>query len=98
MKLKEIPYGSRVSYKELACLIGNESAARAVGTAMKKNPVPIIIPCHRVVSSKLNFLGGFSAYEGTKLKEKLLKLENVNKNSINTYLNKNSFELNICIC
>ena len=56
--LRQIKFGATISYKEQAKMINKPKAYRAVGTANGKNPIPIIIPCHRVVSS--NGLGGFS--------------------------------------
>jgi O-6-methylguanine DNA methyltransferase len=70
--LQEIPLGNVVTYQELACLIGNPKAARAVGSALNKNPLPFIIPCHRVVSKK-DSIGGF-AYP-LELKKLLLNFE-----------------------
>ena len=70
--LLEIPYGQTSSYKQIANLIGNPKAVRAVGTACGNNPFLIIIPCHRIVKSD-GSLGGF-AY-GSEVKKKLLKLE-----------------------
>lgn len=67
-----IPYGCTKTYKEIAERIGNSSAQRAVGLANNKNPIPIFIPCHRVISSD-GSLNGYSG--GVKLKEKLLKIE-----------------------
>jgi methylated-DNA-[protein]-cysteine S-methyltransferase len=67
-----IPYGETRSYAQLAGQLGQDKAARAVGQALSKNPLPIIIPCHRVVNSD-GRLGGFSA--GLKLKKYLLCLE-----------------------
>lgn len=67
-----IPYGETISYGELAKRIGNPKASRAVGLANGSNPIPIIIPCHRVIGSngKLTGYGG-----GLPIKEKLLALE-----------------------
>ncbi|MDA3847365.1 MAG: methylated-DNA--[protein]-cysteine S-methyltransferase [Vallitaleaceae bacterium] len=71
-KLITIPYGEVRSYKEIAIMIGNEKASRAVGMANGKNPIPIIIPCHRVIGSN----GGLTGYAfGLAIKEKLLGLE-----------------------
>ncbi|MBF0488697.1 MAG: methylated-DNA--[protein]-cysteine S-methyltransferase [Nitrospirae bacterium] len=70
--LREIPYGVTCSYKELAERAGSPSAARAVGQAMSHNPIPIILPCHRVIASD-GSLGGYSG--GVAIKEKLLALE-----------------------
>lgn len=72
-KLLEIPYGEVKSYSEIAKQIANQNAARAVGNACNKNPIMIVIPCHRVVSKTGN-LGGF-AY-GNLVKQRLLELEN----------------------
>ncbi len=68
----KIPYGEVRSYGWLAQRLGNPRAARAVGNALARNPIPIIIPCHRVVRSNGN-LGGYAL--GTALKKRLLKLE-----------------------
>jgi len=72
--LRKVPYGQTVSYAELAGRAGSPKAARAVGTVMAKNRVPLIIPCHRVVGSG-GHLGGFSAPRGVSLKQELLALE-----------------------
>ena len=71
-ELCEIPYGETISYGELAKRMGNPNASRAVGLANGSNPIPIIIPCHRVIGSngKLTGYGG-----GLPIKEKLLALE-----------------------
>jgi methylated-DNA-[protein]-cysteine S-methyltransferase len=71
-ELSNIPYGATISYGELAKRIGNPNASRAVGLANGSNPIPIIIPCHRVIGSngKLTGYGG-----GLPIKEKLLALE-----------------------
>ena len=68
----KIPYGETRSYKWLASQVGHPKAARAVGQAMAKNPIPIIIPCHRVITSE-GKLGGFRG--GLVLKRHLLELE-----------------------
>lgn len=70
--IKKIPYGKVYSYKEVAKGIGNKNSSRAVGQALKNNPLPIIFPCHRVIKSD-GTLGGFAG--GLKVKENLLKLE-----------------------
>ncbi len=74
--LMTIPYGETASYKKIATLSGNEKASRAVGMANNKNPISIIIPCHRVIGSsgKLVGYGG-----GLEIKEYLLELERKNK-------------------
>jgi methylated-DNA-[protein]-cysteine S-methyltransferase len=71
-RLSEIPFGETISYGELARRIGNPQASRAVGLANGSNPIPIVIPCHRVIGSngKLTGYGG-----GLPIKEKLLALE-----------------------
>jgi methylated-DNA-[protein]-cysteine S-methyltransferase len=70
--LQKIPYGETVSYGQLAKRIGNPTAARAVGLANGSNPIPIIIPCHRVIGSNGD-LTGFGG--GLPIKKKLLALE-----------------------
>lgn len=70
--LIEIPYGETRSYSEIAKAIGNEKACRAVGMANNKNPIPIIIPCHRVIGVNGKLVGYAG---GLDVKEKLLKLE-----------------------
>ena len=70
--LQEIPYGETISYGELAKRVGNPKASRAVGAANGQNPIPIVIPCHRVIGAngKLTGFGG-----GLPTKEALLALE-----------------------
>jgi methylated-DNA-[protein]-cysteine S-methyltransferase len=70
---RRIPYGKTLSYSELAAKAGSPGAARAVGNVMRSNRIPLIIPCHRVVSAC--GLGGYSAPQGLDLKRKLLELE-----------------------
>ncbi len=72
--LLKIPYGKTASYKEVAAMIRQPQASRAIGTACGKNPIPILIPCHRVISSD-GSLGGYSG--GLKIKKALLELEEV---------------------
>lgn len=72
--LQKIGYGEQISYGKLAEKAGSPRAARAVGTVMATNRIPILIPCHRVIASG-GKLGGFSAPQGTSLKEHLLMLE-----------------------
>ena len=72
--LREVPFGSTVSYRDLAMKIHLPDSARAIATAMGKNPIPLIVPCHRVIYSS-GKLGGFSAEGGTALKQKMLDLE-----------------------
>jgi methylated-DNA-[protein]-cysteine S-methyltransferase len=71
---RDITFGQTISYGRLAEMAGRPGAARAVGGVMAKNPLPLIIPCHRVICAN-GSLGGFSAMGGIKLKEKLLRLE-----------------------
>ncbi len=70
--LQGIPYGETRSYGELAIEVGNGKASRAVGSANGKNPIPVIIPCHRVVGSDGD-LTGFGG--GIETKQRLLELE-----------------------
>lgn len=72
--LSEVGYGQIVSYGQLAALSGSPKAARAVGRVMAGNPLPIVIPCHRVMGSS-GALTGYSGGGGTATKEKLLQLE-----------------------
>ena len=72
-ELQNIPYGKTCSYKDIAVAINNEKAVRAVGQANRANPIPIIIPCHRVIG-KNNTLTGYAGNR-TDLKEKLLMIE-----------------------
>lgn len=71
-----IPYGSVRSYGEIAAQTGRPKAARGVGSAMAHNPLPVIIPCHRVVGSSGN-LTGYSAEGGIRSKRWLLHMEGV---------------------
>lgn len=70
--LTKIPYGTARSYGELACDIGKPGAARAVGQANGANPIPIIIPCHRVIAAD-GAIGGYTG--GLAVKAHLLALE-----------------------
>jgi len=74
LKTAAIPYGDLVTHGELAAAVGSPGAARAVGQAMARNPVPIVVPCHRVVAAS-GKLGGFSA--GLEWKRRLLALEGI---------------------
>jgi methylated-DNA-[protein]-cysteine S-methyltransferase len=71
-RLRDIPYGGTISYSELAMRVGNPRAFRAVGLANGQNPIPILIPCHRVIG-KDGTLVGYGG--GLHIKEKLLALE-----------------------
>jgi methylated-DNA-[protein]-cysteine S-methyltransferase len=70
----QIPYGETRTYKEIAVQIGKEHAARAVGRVEATNPIPLIIPCHRVLGSD-GTLHGYGGPGGIKLKAWLLDLE-----------------------
>lgn len=70
--LEEIPYGETKSYKQIAEQIENPKASRAVGMANNKNPIPIIIPCHRVIGTNGNLVGYAL---GLEMKRRLLELE-----------------------
>lgn len=70
--LQNIPYGETRSYKELAVMTGNPKASRAVGNANNRNPIAIIIPCHRVIGHD-GSLRGYAS--GTEIKQKLIALE-----------------------
>lgn len=72
--IRAIPYGEVRSYCDVAAMAGVPRAARAIGGAMAANPVPIIIPCHRVVASN-GRLTGYSAPGGLDVKKLLLKME-----------------------
>jgi len=70
--LQNIPYGETTSYGKLAAIIGNPKASRAVGMANNRNPIPIIVPCHRVIGHD----GSLTGYAGgLELKQELLELE-----------------------
>lgn len=71
---RDIRFGETVSYGRLAEMAGKAGAARTVGNALAKNPLPLIIPCHRVTCAN-GKIGGFSATGGTKLKKRMLELE-----------------------
>lgn len=73
-RLKDVPFGQLVSYGELAAMAGHPRAARAVGTTMARNRIPIIIPCHRVIPSSRK-LGHYTG--GVDIKEQLLALEGI---------------------
>lgn len=71
-ELAAVPYGQTTTYGTLAARVGAPRAARAVGTVMNRNPLPIVLPCHRVVGSN----GSLTGYAGgLELKEQLLRLE-----------------------
>ena len=70
-----IPYGETASYKEIAIKSGNPTGARAVGNANAQNPIPIIIPCHRVIKHN-GSIGGY----GGKIERKIFLLEHEKQN------------------
>lgn len=71
-ELKKIPYSETRTYKELATSLGNPNASRAIGSACSKNPIMIIVPCHRVIGTN----GKLTGYAGgIGVKEKLIELE-----------------------
>lgn len=70
---KQLRYGQTITYANLSKSIGQPTAARAVAQALGQNPIPLVIPCHRVIGS--NGPGGFSAEQGVKLKQKMLEME-----------------------
>lgn len=73
LALVDIPYGKTISYLSLSETLGDTKAIRAVGTANSRNPLPIIIPCHRVIGSD----GSLTGYAlGLEMKRKLLAIEN----------------------
>ncbi len=71
---RDIKFGQTISYSALAKRIGRPNASRAVGSTLAKNPLPLIIPCHRIIRSD-GTLGGFSAPGGIAFKKKMLELE-----------------------
>ena len=71
-ELIKIPFGTTISYKELAVRLGDEKVIRAAASANGANPLPIVIPCHRVIGSNGSLIGYAG---GLKIKEKLLTLE-----------------------
>jgi methylated-DNA-[protein]-cysteine S-methyltransferase len=75
-ELFKIPFGKTVAYKDIAKRIKNPKAVRAVGSANGKNPVCIIIPCHRVIAAD-GSVGGYSG--GLDIKKKLLRLEHIDR-------------------
>jgi len=77
---RNIKYGQVITYADLAQKAKRPKSSRAAGNVLAKNPMPLIIPCHRVIRTDGN-LGGFSALGGTKLKKRLLSHENLNFHS-----------------
>jgi methylated-DNA-[protein]-cysteine S-methyltransferase len=72
LALKEIPYGETRTYKWLADHVGSPKGSRAVGQALSRNPIPVVLPCHRVIESD-GSLGGYSG--GIDIKRRLLDME-----------------------
>jgi methylated-DNA-[protein]-cysteine S-methyltransferase len=75
-RLAKVPFGTTVTYAEIAAAIGKPGGARAVGMANNKNPLPIVVPCHRVIGSNGSMVG-FGA--GIEIKEKLLDIEGIER-------------------
>lgn len=74
--LQDIPYGESRSYKEIAAIVGSPKAVRAIGQANRVNPLPIVIPCHRVIGQDGKLTGYMgNAEEGVAIKRDLLLLE-----------------------
>jgi O-6-methylguanine DNA methyltransferase len=78
--VRKIPAGRTVTYGDLAKDMNRPTAARAVGQALGRNPIPLIIPCHRVLAAR-GKAGGFSAHGGLETKEKMLGIEGVTGSS-----------------
>ncbi len=74
--LQDIPYGETRSYKDIAKAVGNEKASRAVGMANNKNPITVIVPCHRVIGASGKLVGYAG---GLSMKEFLLEMERANR-------------------
>lgn len=80
-QLRRIPRGQVRTYREIAAALGHPTASRAVGNACAKNPVPLLVPCHRVVRSD-GGLGGYSLRGGPRLKRRLLEKEGVDLSAL----------------
>ena len=72
--LRDIPYGETRSYEDIAVAIGNPKAVRAIGQANTRNPILLLVPCHRVIN-KNGTIGGFGC--GVEVKKQLLQLEGI---------------------
>ena len=90
LEVSKIPRGKVLTYKQIAERIGKPNAYRAVGNALAKNPMPIIIPCHRVIKSN-GEIGNYS-FGGKKNKISLLKREGISNEGKNKYRNKSKQE------
>lgn len=71
-----VPYGHTIAYKDIGVMIGNEKGAQAIGQAVGRNPLGIIVPCHRILG-KNGAMTGFSAPGGIETKRRLLTLEGI---------------------
>lgn len=85
--IRNLPFGEILSYRQVAELCGSPRAARAVGGALASNPVPVIIPCHRVVASD-GRLTGFSAPGGVDAKRALLMMEGIEFEGVLVVINQ----------
>jgi len=74
--VREIPFGASTTYGEIAEAIHNPNASRAIGQVLRRNPIPIIIPCHRVLSAD-GTIGGYGGVMGSRRKIALLKHEGI---------------------
>ncbi|MFO1048586.1 MAG: MGMT family protein [Geminicoccaceae bacterium] len=74
LRTRAIPFGRVATYGEIAAALGQPAAGREVGAALGRNPIPLVIPCHRVVAAG-GRLGGFSAAGGRITKRRLLEIE-----------------------
>lgn len=73
-RLRDVEWGRTVTYRDIALSLNRPGSARAIGVIMSKNPIPLIIPCHRVIMAG-GGLGGFSGAGGVEMKKKMLELE-----------------------
>ena len=74
IECRKIRHGQIITYGELAKRAGHPAAARAAGTVLARNPIPLIVPCHRIIRTD-GGLGGFSGFGGLRMKKRLLGLE-----------------------
>ena len=89
----QIPLGQTRSYRWVAQKIGRPKAVRAVGQALKRNPFPLIIPCHRVIKES-GQLGGYSGVGGKRGKKSLLLIEKEIAEYLNGFSRENKIRLN----
>ena len=92
--MRYVPHGNLITYGDLAALFGSRGGARAVGTAMTKNPWPILVPCHRVVAST-GLVGRYSSPGGQYTKSKLLRDEGLEIGENGEYDQKNLMKIAI---